>query len=256
MSEINAKMAAARDEITSLLEQINSGKLKTADKTNPASEFGPSKLASYIDHTSLAASATTDQIKKLCHEAIEYQFYAVCVNSVNIGLCKSELAGGKVKICTVVGFPLGAVPTKVKVCETKMAEKEGANEIDMVINIGALKDNNFELVFADIYEVVNSASKNLIKKVIIENCYLNPDEKIKAIVFAKHAGADFVKTSTGFGPSGATIEDVELMRYIIGPNLGVKAAGGIRDRATAVALINAGASRIGASASVNIVKGL
>jgi deoxyribose-phosphate aldolase len=254
ISKNKREFKAARDKISGLLELNNSGKLIIAERAESALDIEPGELASYIDHTLLAANADAGKIRKLCREAVEFKFYSVCVNSVNISLCRAELGGSNVKICTVIGFPLGAVPTEVKVCESKMAEREGADEIDMVINIGALKDSFLEFVFDDINDVINCVSEDIKKKVIIENCYLNVEEKIRAIVLAKYAGADFVKTSTGFGPSGATVEDVKLMRYIVGPNMGVKAAGGIRDRSAAIAMINAGANRLGASASVKIVK--
>lgn len=214
-----------------------------------------SGLPAIIDHTHLRADATASQIDQLCAEALEFGFWAVCVNPIHIRRCRILLAGSKVKVCTVVGFPLGAETTAAKVFEAKDAESLGADEIDMVINVGALKDGEVGLVEDDIASVVSATSKNIITKVILENCYLTEEEKIKGCQLAKAAGADFVKTSTGFGPSGATVEDVALMRKTIGDSLGVKAAGRIRDLHMALKMIEAGATRIGMSSSVQIVTG-
>ena len=214
-----------------------------------------SDLPAMIDHTQLRPDATASQIEELCAEALELGFWAVCINPIHIGRCRILLAASKVKICTVVGFPLGAATTASKVFEAKDAESLGADEIDMVINIGALKDGEWGTVEDDIASVVNATSKNIITKVILENCYLTEEEKIKGCQLAEAVGADFVKTSTGFGPSGATAEDVALMRKTVGDKLGVKAAGGIRDLQTALKMIEAGATRIGTSSSVRIVAG-
>jgi len=214
-----------------------------------------SDLARMIDHTLLKSDATASQVEKLCAEALEFGFWAVCVNPIHIERCRILLAGSKVKVCSVVGFPLGAETTAAKVFEAKEAESLGADEIDMVINIGALKDGKWGTVEDDMASVVNVTSKNIITKVILENCYLTEKEKIKGCRLAMAAGADFVKTSTGFGPSGATLEDVALMRRTVGDELGVKAAGGIRDLHTALKMIEAGATRIGTSSSVQIITG-
>ena len=213
------------------------------------------ELARYIDHTNLKAFATREDIRKLCEEAKEYGFYAVCVNPYRVKDAREFLRGSDVRIASVVGFPLGATHTEVKVQETIMAIKDGADEIDMVINIGALKDGDYETVERDIEEVVKAAhSMNAKVKVIIETCYLSDDEKRKACEIAKKAGADFVKTSTGFGTAGATVEDVRLMRSVVGNDMGVKAAGGIHTADEAIAMIEAGATRIGASRSVQIIE--
>ncbi len=213
-------------------------------------------IARYIDHTNLRAYATEDDIIRLCDEAKEYGFYAVCVNPYRVRLAKERLEGTDVKVASVIGFPLGATPTDVKVFEAKKALEDGADELDMVINIGALKDGDYEYVRKDIEEVVKVArEKGAIVKVIIETCYLTDEEKVKACELAKEAGAHFVKTSTGFGTGGATVEDVRLMRKVVGPEMGVKAAGGIRTYEQAVAMIEAGATRIGTSSGVKIVEG-
>jgi deoxyribose-phosphate aldolase len=208
-----------------------------------------------IDHTLLKPNATARELEQLCGEALEYGFYSVCINPTHVARCRAILVGSRVKVCTVIGFPLGANTTGTKAFEAKDAESLGAEEIDMVINVGALKDNELSFIKDDIAAVVNATSKNVITKVILENAYLTTEEKIKGCLMCKAAGADFVKTSTGFGPSGATLEDVALMRRVVGEELGVKAAGGIRDTAMALKMMQAGATRIGASASVKIVTG-
>lgn len=213
-------------------------------------------IARYIDHTNLKPYASREDIIKLCEEAKEYNFYAVCVNPYRVKLAKQQLEGSDIKVATVIGFPLGATPTEVKVFEARKALEDGADELDMVINIGALKDGDYEYVKNDIAEVVKVAHERGAEvKVIIETCYLTEEEKIKACELAKEAGADFVKTSTGFGTGGATVEDVRLMREIVGPSMGVKAAGGIRTREQALTMIEAGATRIGTSSGVEIVGG-
>lgn len=211
-------------------------------------------IARYIDHTILKPEATAEDVKRLCAEAKEYNFASVCVNACYTKLVSTELAGSDVKTCVVVGFPLGAMTKEAKAFETTQAIENGANEIDMVINVGALKAKNYELLKEDIKAVVNAAAGKAIVKVIIETCLLTDEEKIKACEISKEAKADFVKTSTGFSSGGATKEDIALMRKTVGPDLGVKASGGIRDFKTAMDMINAGASRIGASASIAIVK--
>lgn len=213
-------------------------------------------LARYIDHTLLKPDATYAQIAQLCEEARQYGFATVCVNPVHVRLCAQSLRGSGVGVCSVIGFPLGATPTKVKCYETQQAISDGATEIDMVINIGALKSKDYDLVREDIAAVVRTChNSGAICKVIIEAALLTDDEKIKACQLAKEAGADYVKTSTGFGPGGATLHDVMLMRQTVGPDMGIKAAGGIRTYQDAVAMLKAGATRIGASASLKIMEG-
>lgn len=212
-------------------------------------------IAKMIDHTILKAFATKEDVKVLCKEAKEYNFFSVCINPANIELAKKELEGSYVKVCTVIGFPLGANTSEVKAFETKDAIKKGADEVDMVINIGALKDKDYDYVLNDIKAVVDAANKEALVKVIIETCYLTDDEKKIACELSVKAGADFVKTSTGFGTGGSTPEDIKLMREVVGPNIGVKASGGVRNQEDAKAVIKAGCSRIGASASVAITKG-
>ncbi len=209
---------------------------------------------SYIDHTSLKADANEEQIHALIDEAKEYQFASVCVNPTWVKTAANALKDSPVKVCTVIGFPLGASTTTVKAFEAKDAIANGADEIDMVINIGALKSRNFKLVDDDIKAVVESSGTKLVK-VIIETCLLTDDEKVKACQLAKSAGADFVKTSTGFSTGGATIEDIALMRKTVGPDMGVKASGGARTLEAAQAFIKAGANRIGTSSGVAIMKG-
>ena len=212
-------------------------------------------LPHMIDHTLLKPDATQDQIAQLCYEARKYGFASVCVNPTNVSLCTQLLKGSGVPVCTVVGFPLGATSTEVKVFEAQQAIRDGAIEVDMVINVGALKSRDYELAERDVASVARAChASNAILKVIIEAALLTDEEKVVACQLVKVAGADFVKTSTGFGPGGATLEDVALMRRVVGPTMGVKAAGGIRTYEDAQKMIAAGASRIGASASVKIVQ--
>jgi len=212
-------------------------------------------LAHTIDHTLLKPDATQDQIAQLCFEARKHSFASVCVNPAQVKLCADLLKGSGIPVCTVVGFPLGATSTDVKVFEAQQAIREGASELDMVINVGALKSRDYELVERDIASLARAChAGNAILKVIIEAALLTDEEKVAACQLAKVASADFVKTSTGFGPGGATAEDVALMRRVVGPSMGVKAAGGIRSHADAQKMIAAGASRIGASASVKILQ--
>ena len=214
-------------------------------------------LNKYFDHTLLKADAVPAQIEELCSEAAKYQFYSVCVNSCYVKLCSELLSGSPVKIAAVVGFPLGACTTSAKAFETEDACRDGAKEIDMVINIGALKSGNFDFVRDDIKAVVDTAAKyGAIVKVIIETCLLTDEEKVKACQLSEEAGAAFVKTSTGFSTGGATKEDVALMKSVVGDRLQVKASGGIRDHKTALEMIEAGADRIGASAGIAIISGL
>ncbi|MGL4452541.1 MAG: deoxyribose-phosphate aldolase [Sarcina sp.] len=213
------------------------------------------QLASMIDHTVLKADATKSDVEKICKEALEYKFASVCINPANVELSANLLKGSEVKVCTVIGFPLGANTSEVKAFETKDAIAKGAQEVDMVINIGRLKDKDYEYVKNDIKAVVEAAKGKALTKVIIETCLLTDEEKIKACELSKEAGADFVKTSTGFSTGGATPEDIKLMRETVGPELGVKASGGVRSFADAEAVIANGATRIGASASITICEG-
>jgi deoxyribose-phosphate aldolase len=212
-------------------------------------------IAKYIDHTILKPNATTEQVKKICDEAKEYGFASVCVNPTHVSFVANELKGSDVKTCVVVGFPLGANTTCIKVAETESVIKDGAEEVDMVVNIGAIKDGNWELVESDIKGVVDVSKGKALVKVIIETCLLTDSEKEKVCTIAKKVGADFVKTSTGFSTGGATAEDIALMRKTVGPEMGVKASGGVRDFETSKAMIDAGATRIGASAGIAIVEG-
>jgi deoxyribose-phosphate aldolase len=218
-------------------------------------DVGP-EIASYIDHTLLKPDATQDQIAQLCYEARKYGFAAVCVNPTNVRLCTQLLQGSPVHVCTVVGFPLGATPPEVKAYETQQSLDDGATEVDMVINVGALKSGDYGLVERDIATVARTChAGGALLKVIIEAALLTDEEKVIACQLSKAAGADYVKTSTGFGPGGATVQDVALMRRSVGPELGVKAAGGIGSYEDAAAMVAAGATRIGASAGIKIVQG-
>ena len=212
------------------------------------------KLNKYIDHTLLKPDASQEQIETLIEEAKKYDFASVCVNPTWVSFAAQALKTTDVKVCTVIGFPLGANTPELKAFETSDAIRNGANEIDMVINIGALKSQNFDLVEKDIRAVVEAAKGTLVK-VIIETCLLTDDEKVKACQIAQKAGADFVKTSTGFSTGGATVRDVALMRKTVGPDMGVKASGGARSYEDSLAFIEAGATRIGASSGVAIMEG-
>lgn len=210
------------------------------------------KINEYIDHTILKPDATTADVCRLCKEALEYGFASVCVNPCHAALVNSELAGSAVKTCVVIGFPLGATTTDVKVFEAAQAVADGAREVDMVINIGALKAGDLDLVRTDIKSVADAAHPAALLKVILECCLLDDFEIKTACELCVAAGADFVKTSTGFAGGGAELSDIRLMRQTVGPDLGVKASGGIRDRESALAMIEAGANRIGTSAGVAI----
>ncbi|WP_170007719.1 deoxyribose-phosphate aldolase [Bacillus fonticola] len=213
-------------------------------------------LAEMIDHTALKPDTTRTQIETLCKEAKAYGFASVCVNPTWVSFAKELLDGTSVKVCTVIGFPLGANPKEVKAFETNLTIEQGAGEVDMVINIGALKSGDLETVEADVLAVVAASNRRAIVKVIIETCLLSDDEKVEACRIAKRAGADFVKTSTGFSSGGATVADVALMRRTVGSEMGVKASGGIRSLQDAQNVIEAGATRIGASSGVTILQGL
>lgn len=213
------------------------------------------QIAKMIDHTILKSEATESEIIKLCKEAIHYNFASVCVNPSMVPVAAKELKGTHVKVCTVIGFPLGATTTEVKAFETKDVIEKGATEVDMVINVGKLKERNLEYVKNDIKAVVEAAKGKALTKVIIETCLLTEEEKIIACRLSKEAGSDFVKTSTGFSTGGATVEDIKLMRETVGPEMGVKASGGVRSKKDALAMIENGATRIGASASISICEG-
>jgi deoxyribose-phosphate aldolase len=215
----------------------------------------PGDLARYIDHTLLKPDATREEVEQLCREAAQFCFASVCVNPNWVALCRELLRGSGVRVCTVIGFPLGAHLPDTKAYETRRALEQGAEEVDMVINIGALKSRDYALVEQDIHGVVTAAAGRAIVKVILETALLSRDEKVMGCTLAKAAGADFVKTSTGFGGGGATVEDIQLMRETVGPEMGVKASGGVRTKEDAEKMVAAGATRIGASAGVKIVRG-
>lgn len=212
-----------------------------------------SELAKYIDHTLLKPEAIKNDIDVIVSEAKQYQFASVCVNPHWVTYCAKKLKGSSVKVCTVIGFPLGATTTETKVAETKQAIKNGATEIDLVINVGELKANNTVFVKEEIEQIVQATKGKATTKVIIETALLTDDEKVLACQIAQEANADYVKTSTGFADGGATVADIKLMRETVGDHMGIKASGGIRDKQTAQEMINAGATRIGASAGVSIV---
>ena len=211
------------------------------------------RLNKYIDHTILKATASSVDVQKLCEEAIEHEFYSVCVNGCYVADAKHLLQGTDVKVAAVVGFPLGAMTTAAKVFEAKEAVENGASEIDMVINIAKLKDGEFEFVENEIHQIKEAIGDNVLK-VIIETCYLTDEEKVKACELSLVAKADFVKTSTGFGTGGATYEDVKLMKSVVGDNAKVKASGGVRDKETAQKYVDLGAERLGTSSGIEIVK--
>ncbi|MCG7332869.1 deoxyribose-phosphate aldolase [Salinicoccus roseus] len=213
------------------------------------------ELSKYIDHTLLKPAATQDQIFELCQEAMEYNFYSVCINPTWVSTCNDLLKDSDVKVCTVIGFPLGATTSEVKAFETMNAIQNGADEVDMVINIGALKSGNEDLVYNDIKAVCDAAGQDVLVKVIIETALLDSDEIVKACELSKKCGADFVKTSTGFNGEGAKAEDVTLMRLTVGEDMGVKASGGVRSFEDAKLMIESGATRIGASSGKEIVSG-
>lgn len=241
---------------TAVKNIVETGAARIAAGLGVGKELPDKKLAKKIDHTLLKADATPDEVKELCEEARKYQFASVCVNPGYVSLCYSLLKDTDVKVCTVIGFPLGQNTTAIKKAEAEEAIRNGATEIDMVINVGQLKQRNYDYVFNDVNLVVNEGKKRrVITKVILETALLSDEEKIKACLICKRAGADFVKTSTGFSKGGATVGDVALMKYVVGIGIGVKASGGIRSKADAEAMIAGGADRIGASASIKIVTG-
>lgn len=234
---------------------------------NDFSEFEKSKktfekklsiqdLAGMIDHTLLKPDATLSEIKQLCEEAIHNNFASVCINPSYAEACFEMIKSSNVKVCCVIGFPLGATTTKTKLLEAEEAIKNGAEELDMVINIGKLKDKDYHFVYNDIKEVADLSKRNFCtSKVILETCLLSDEEKVIACLLSKEAGATFVKTSTGFSKSGATVHDVALMKFVVGNKMQVKASGGIRSYEDAIAMINAGATRLGASAGIKIISG-
>lgn len=242
-------------EILAKLEKSGASVKSGTPKKSSSTTITTHELAGYIDHTLLKPGATEKQFEQLCREALEYKFMSVCVNSSWVPYIAKKLRGSSVKVCSVVGFPLGEMDTRSKAFETRNAIASGAHEIDMVINTSALKSGNLKLVEEDIRAIKRACRSTTILKVIIETSLLTDAEKVIACEISKKVGADFVKTSTGFTGDGATVEDVALMRRVVGPKIGVKASGGIRDYKTAVAMINAGATRIGAGGSVAIVSG-
>ncbi|HRJ44888.1 MAG: deoxyribose-phosphate aldolase [Caldilineaceae bacterium] len=229
---------------------------------NSRTPLSPEDVAAAIDHTALKPATTEAEIRQLCSEALHYKFASVCVNPTWVALAAELLADSPVRVCTVIGFPLGATLSAVKAFETGATIAAGAQEVDMVINIGRLKDAQYDAVRDDIRGVVNAAhsgggrSRPVVVKVIIETALLTDFEKRMACILAAEAGADFVKTSTGFSGGGATVEDIRLMRQVVGPQMGVKASGGIRNGASSLALLEAGATRLGVSAGVTIVQEL
>jgi deoxyribose-phosphate aldolase len=259
MDELYDDISREKAEIESLLDISIPLWFETPEgkpyETMPESKIA-SQLPGMIDHTLLRPDAGIDEIEQLCDDAKKYGFCSVCVYGPFIERCRALLDGSDIKICSVVGFPSGAFLSDVKAYEAGEAVRMGADEIDMVINIAALKDKDLSLVFDDIGVVVKAVPERVIIKVIIETGFLTCEEKIRACILAKAAGADYVKTSTGFGPSGANADDVRLMRTVVGSDMGVKAAGGIRDASGAISMVKAGADRIGTSASINIITGL
>lgn len=244
------------DQPAAVKQIVNNGAERISAGKGIGTELKDISLARMIDHTMLKADATEDEITTLCNEAKKYNFASVCINPSYVPLCSKLLKGTQVKVCTVIGFPLGATTTGTKRAEAEEVLNEGAQEIDMVINIGKLKAGDYKYVFNDINQVVLAAKKkNAVAKVIIETALLNDEEKVKACLLSKEAKADFVKTSTGFSKGGATAGDIALMRYVVGSSVGVKASGGVRSLEDAEEMIKSGADRIGASASVKIVTG-
>lgn len=243
-------------DINEIIKTITEQVIAEINKTGGVSTgAGQDNLAKYIDHTLLKPDATEAMIKKVCAEAKQYSFASVCVNPSYIELVAKELKGSPVNPCVVVGFPLGAITPAVKAFETNEVIEKGAKEVDMVINVGAVKSGNWTLVEEDIKAVVHASRGRALVKVILETCLLTDEEKVKACTISKLAGADFVKTSTGFSTGGATVEDVKLMRATVGSTMGVKASGAVRDYETAKKMIAAGATRLGTSSGVAIVAG-
>ncbi|HSV88687.1 MAG TPA: deoxyribose-phosphate aldolase [Bacteroidales bacterium] len=226
-----------------------------ANTSKPVFEISPQEMARFIDHTLLKPDSLITQFDQLCDDAKKYNFYSVCVNSSKVAYVAQKLRGSNVKVCSVIGFPLGDMEKRSKAFEARTAINHGAHELDMVLNIGALKSGNLKLVEEDIRAVKRAMRSTILLKVILETSMLTDEEKILACEICKKVEVDFVKTSTGFGGGGATVADIQLMRRVVGPDIGVKASGGIRDFATAVAMIKAGANRIGSASSVAIITG-
>ena len=244
------------DQPIAVKKIVNNGAARISAGKGIGEELQDISLARMIDHTMLKPEATPEEITTLCEEAKKYNFASVCINPSFVPLCSKLLKGTQVKVCTVIGFPLGATTTATKRAEAEEVLNEGAQEIDMVINIGKLKAGDYKYVFNDINQIVLAAKrKNAVAKVIIETALLSDEEKVKACLISKEAKADFVKTSTGFSKGGATAGDIALMRYVVGSSVGVKASGGVRSLEDAETMIKSGADRIGASASVKIVTG-
>jgi len=241
-----------KDVVEKVVDEVLA-RMKAEPSAQPAAE--PKDLSPYIDHTLLKPEATAAQIDALCDEAAKHHFCSVCVNSSWVERCARRLRGTGVKVCTVVGFPLGAMDRRAKAFEAQTAVSNGADEVDMVMNIGAMKAKDLQSVREDMLAVRRACRASIVLKVIIETCLLTDEEKVLACQIAKDAGADFVKTSTGFSKGGATVADVALMRRTVGPTMGVKASGGVRSREDAVAMIEAGATRLGTSAGVLLVSG-
>lgn len=247
-----------KEVMSRLNEKMKSQSLsKQESSVQPTAKLkmSPIELARYIDHTLLKPESIQSQFEKLCDEAVKYKFMSVCVNSSWVPFVAKRLRGSGIKICSVIGFPLGEMDSRSKAFEARSAIASGADELDMVINIGALKSRNLKLVEEDIRSIKRACRSTTILKVIIETGLLSEEEKVLACEISKKADADFVKTSTGFSGGGATVQDIVMMRKIVGPNIGVKASGGIKDYDSAIALINAGANRLGCGASVAIVTG-
>jgi deoxyribose-phosphate aldolase len=231
------------------------GAMHASDSRSSPEVVMPADLARYVDHTLLKPEATEEQVNKLCEEAAKHHFYSVCVNSSWTEQCARKLGGTGVKVCAVVGFPLGAMDSRVKAFEARTAIANGANEIDMVMNVGAMKAKNLKLVREDMLAVRRACRAGIILKVILETCMLTEEEKVLSCQIAKEVEADFVKTSTGFNKAGATVADVALMRRTVGAKMGVKAAGGVKSYEDALAMIQAGATRLGTSSGVLLVSG-
>ncbi|MGD0728198.1 MAG: deoxyribose-phosphate aldolase [Spirochaetia bacterium] len=238
-----------------VVARIQAGRAASVSAPPPVEAPLASELSRYIDHTLLKPEATEEQVNKLCEEAAKHRFYSVCVNSSWAEHCARKLGGTGVKVCAVVGFPLGAMDSRVKAFEARTAIANGASEIDMVMNVGAMKAGNLKLVREDMLAVRRACRQGIVLKVILETCMLTDQEKVLACQIAKDVEADYVKTSTGFNKAGATVADIALMRRTVGPKMGVKAAGGVRSYEDAVAMIGAGATRLGTSAGVLLVSG-
>ncbi len=252
-TELIEKIAA---EVMKRLEGVSgASKLSTPRPDGPDGTISHSEMARYIDHTLLKPESTSDQFDQVVKECIQYNFKSICVNSSWVDYVARQLQGHDIEVCSVVGFPLGAMTSRSKAFEAREAISDGATEIDMVINVGALKSGDYERVEEDIRAVRRATRSGTILKVILETCMLSQEEKVIGCQLSKKAGADFVKTSTGFSSGGATVEDVKLMRNTVGPDMGVKASGGIRNWDAAVELIQAGASRLGIGSSIKVMTG-